>query len=157
MSKEDLPAVVETPRMIEPTADLVKQAYDAVIDGVMPPEVGDPAITARAIALRIRSARSFEEAFHPQDLTPWSRYLDEVVTIGGFHLNPSAFEKGPVVYAVVDIARDETGEFEPVQCGGLNVLTQLILAWEQHWYPFRGKLIAKGTSQKFETYWIEAA
>ena len=40
MSELDLTA----PRMIEPTPELVDQAYRAVMEGELPPEVGDPSI-----------------------------------------------------------------------------------------------------------------
>jgi hypothetical protein len=143
--------------MPEPTPEIMEQAYAAVMDGVPPPEVGDPTITARAIQERIRESDRFDEVFKQQTLPKWSELLGEVVTIGGFHLNPSAFEQGSSVYAVVELARDDDGDFKPYQCGGANVLTQLLKAWEQSWFPFRGALIGKPTKQGFETYYIEAA
>ena len=141
--------------MPEPTSEVLEQAYRAVMDGDLPPEVGDPAVTARAIQERIRQADSFDAAFKPQDLPKWRSLMDEPVTVGGFHLNPSSFDKGSAVYAVVELRREGEDDFSPYQVGGGNVLTQLLKAWEQGWFPFRGKLIGRKTAQDFETYWIE--
>src|SRR4051794_35467289 len=92
--------------MPEPTEETMQAAYDAVLDGKDPPEVGDPEITARAIKERLRDATEFGEVFKAQSLPKWSELAGEVVTIGGFHLNPSSFEKGSAVYAVVELRRE---------------------------------------------------
>src|SRR5690348_9097300 len=143
--------------MIEPTPELVEQAYAAVLGDSEYPEVGDPAITARAIQERIRNTDSFDDVFKPQALPKWSDLVGEVVTVGGFHLNPSSFEEGPNAYAVVELRRDGEDDFSSYQCGGQNVLMQLLKAWEQSWFPFQGALISKRTRQGHDTYWIEAA
>lgn len=142
--------------MPEPTPELMEMAYAAVMDGTMPPEVGDPAITTRAIQERIRATDKFDEAFKPQSLTPWNELLGEVVTVGGFHLNPSTLEGQSAVYAVVSLRREGEDDFKPYSCGGGNVLTQLLKAWEQGWFPFQGVLVSRKTSQNYDTYWIEA-
>lgn len=145
------------PAMPEPTPDLMEQAYSAVINGTEPPEAGDPTITAQAIQERIRQSDTFDAVFKPQSLPKWSDLIGEVVTIGGFHLNPSTFEKGSSVYAIVSLRREGDDDFAPYQCGGGNVLTQLLKAWEQSWFPFQGALTSRKTGQGHDTYWIEAA
>lgn len=143
--------------MPEPTPEVMEQAYAAVMYGEKPPEVGDPTITARAIQERIRDADSFDEVFKQQSLPSWGNYVGEVVTIGGFHLNPSQFEEGSAVYAVVALRREGEDDFKPYLCGGGNVLTQLLKAWEQGWFPFNGALVSKKTGQGYDTYYIEAS
>jgi hypothetical protein len=145
-----------TPAMPEPTPETMEAAYAAVMDGELPPEVGDPTITARAIQERIRNSDSFDDVFKAQSLTPWAELIGEVVTVGGFHLNPSTQEGGSAVYAVVSLRRDGEDDFMPYSCGGANVLTQLLKAWEQGWFPFQASLVSKKTSKNFDTYWIEA-
>lgn len=132
------------PAMIEATPELVEQAYAAILDGTLPPEVGDPSVTARAIAERIRDAKTFEEAFKPTSLPSWQDYTDKPVIVHAFHLNPSNFEEQGA-YAVVEIGVPETGEFKTVSCGGTNVLTQLTKAWELGAFPFRAVLRASNT------------
>lgn len=146
---------VSTPRMPEPTQQVLDQVYEAIIYGGEIPEVGDPEITAQAIQERIRSSESFDEVFKPQQLPKWSELMGEVVTIGGFHLNPSRFEKGSSVYAVVALKRDGEDDFSPYQCGGGNVLTQLVKAWEQGWFPFKAALVGRKTGQDYTTFRIE--
>lgn len=133
---------------IAPTAELVQQAYDAIIEKTLPPEIGDPKITARMILERLKNS-SLDESMTPAGSLPaWSKeYLDRAVTVFGFHMNKSTFEdedgrKG--VYAVVELAAAD-GELVTVQCGGQNVLVQLVKAWEEGRYPFRCCLVAQET------------
>jgi hypothetical protein len=142
--------------MPQPSPEEMEMAWDAVLNGKPLPEMGDPEITARAIKERIKDADSFDEVFKSQDLPKWSDLIGEVVTIGGFHLNPSSFEKGSSVYAVVELRREGEDDFHPYQCGGENVLMQLLKALEQQWFPFNGALIGKDTRQGHTTYYIQA-
>lgn len=133
--------------MIVPSEQLVRRAYAAIIDGTEPPEIGDPEITNRAILEEIVAADSFEAVFQAQSLPSWSEaYLDRDVTVLGFHLNPSSFDQGSAVYAVVEIADPEdAGELKRVTIGGQKVLVQLVKAWENKWFPCRLRLTAKDT------------
>jgi hypothetical protein len=143
---------------IEPTPELVEQAYNAIINKELPPEIGDPEITARLIMERIK-AGTFDESMDPREsLASWSKeYAEQPVTVIGFHLNPSTFEneegeKG--VYAVVELMV-EGGELVTVSCGGGNVLMQLVKAWEENRYPFVCQLTGKATSTPGrKTYWL---
>lgn len=145
------------PAMIEPTPDLVEAAYAAILDGKLPPEVGDPSVTARAIQERIKNAKTFEDAFRPSSLQSWQDYADKPVIVHSFHLNPSNFE-GQTAYAVVELGIPETGEFLTVSTGGGNVLTQLVKAWELGAFPFRAILKVKDTGTPGRvTLWLESA
>lgn len=145
------------PAMIEAKPELVEAAYAAILDGKLPPEVGDPTVTARAIQERIKSAKTFEDAFRPSSLESWSEYEDVPVVVHSFHLNPSSFEN-QTAYAVVEIGIPETGEFRTVSTGGNNVLMQLVKAWELGAFPFRAVLKAKATQTPGrQTFWLEAA
>lgn len=135
---------------ISPTPALVKAAYEA-IEGKLPEgvliEVGDPEVTARAIRERIRSGKSFDEVFAPQKLPRLSDLAGEgVVVVQDFHFNVSKFDDTPgsSVYAVVQVARAD-GAVELRHCGGGNVLTQLVMAWEHDWFPFKARVVSKET------------
>jgi hypothetical protein len=140
--------------MPEPTVELVAMARSA-IDGVLPDgaigqgEIGDPEITARQIREEIRKAGSFDEAFGVQKLPAWQDIAGEPVRVHGFHLNPSTVNDrdngGPAAYAVVQMTRLATGELEVRQCGGGNVLEQLVWAWEHKTFPMIVKLTSTST------------
>lgn len=145
---------------IEPTPELVEQAYRAIMDKTLPPEIGDPAIVARNIQERIRRG-TFDESLEPTASLPaWRElYLDEVVVVYGFHMNKSTIEneRGELgVYAVVEVAKVGTGELVTVQTGGQNVLMQLVKAWEERRYPFQAVLIEVGTGTAGRrTQWLK--
>lgn len=149
--------------MIKPTPELVEQAYAAIMDGELPPEIGDSSITARAIQQKIREGESFDDVFAPQSLKPLSDFEGQPVVIYGFHLNPSSFydpkkgdDAGPAAYAVVEIGDPESGELITVGTGGGNVLVQLVKAWEKGWFPFQAILREKDTrTPGRSTYWLE--
>lgn len=150
------------PAQIKPTPELVQQMRAAILDGKLPPEVGDPAITARLIRARILDG-SFDESMQPAESLPsWrDEYTDENVTVLGFHLVPSAFKdeaakSGVAAYAVVELMTPETGELVTVQTGGGNVLAQLIKAWEEERFPFQAVLRQKPTGTPGRSVlWLE--
>ena len=146
---------------IEPTPELLEQAYAAILDGEIPPEVGDPRITARMILERIKSG-TLEESMNPAEKLPaWADlFMETPVAVYGFHLTPSTVEKkddgsASSVYAVVSIAEMGTGEEHTVSCGGQNVLVQLIKAWEERAFPFVAVLTGTKTGQGFTTLWLK--
>jgi hypothetical protein len=145
---------------IEPTAELVRQAYAAIQDGEMPPEIGDPEVISRAIQERIK-AGTFDQSLNPtEQLTGWADdYLDKQVTVLGFHLNRSTFvnqtdpdKKG--VYAAVELINPD-GQIVTVGCGGNNVLIQLVKAWEERRFPFSAALVSTSTGSGNTTYWLK--
>ena len=72
---------------IEPTAELVAMAYDAIQNGTLPPEVGDPKITAQLILQRIREG-TLEESLNPAVSLPnLQNYRDKPMVFVGFHFN----------------------------------------------------------------------
>lgn len=148
----------EAPAMIEPRPPLVQAAYAAIQDGQLPPEVGDPSVTARMIQDRIRNADSFDEVFGSQKLTPLSDLAGEDLTFHAFHLNPSSFADNPIAaYAVIEVS-DRAGELRTVSSGGGNVLIQLVKAWEKGWFPFRARVVSKETrTPGRRTLWLEKA
>ncbi len=148
---------------IEPTAELVSQAYAAIQDGQLPPEIGDPAIVARLIQERIKKG-TFEESLTPTEKLPaWKDVLLDVpVAVYGFHMNrstitPAEGAYSPGVYAVVELAVPETGEIQTVQTGGANVLMQLVKAWEERRFPFVAVLVAQPTGTPGRsTLWLRS-
>lgn len=149
----------ELPAMIEPTAELIAQAYRALDTGQLPPEVGDPAVTARLIRERIRRGTLADALAPASNLPSWGKdYANEPVVVHAFHLNPSQIEESPIgVYGVVELGIPETGELVTVTCGGGNVLEVLIKAWAEQAFPFRCKLVPVRTSGGFTTYRLQAA
>lgn len=171
MSKETAPTADQTVpwderqpegmAAIEPTPEIVKQAYDAIMNGDLPPEIGDPAITARMIQERVRQG-TFDQSMDPaRKLPAWAdKYLDRVVVVYGFHLNPSTIENPDDpgrkrVYAVCEVTSPSTGEFETVSCGGDNVLVQLVKAWEEKRFPFQAVLTGTKTARGYTTLWLK--
>lgn len=144
---------------IKPTAELVQQAKQAIMAGELPPEVGDPQITQRLILQRIADG-TFEESLEPTASLPsLQAYAGEPVVFHGFHLNPSAFRESDssspsAVYAVIEVSDPATGEQDVVQFGGVNVLMQLVKAWEEEKYPFRAVLTPQRTGQGYTTFWL---
>lgn len=145
-----------TAAKITPTPALVKAAYEA-IEGSLPDgvlvEVGDPEVTARAIRERIRQGKTFDDVFAPQKLPKLADLAGEgAVIVRDFHFNVSKFDETPgsSVYAVVEVARAD-GTIELRHCGGGNVLTQLVMAWEHGWFPFKAKVVAKETGNAGRT------
>lgn len=157
--KEALPDMlpVSERAMIEPRPELVRQAYAAILEGELPPEVGDPAVTARAIQERFTKAETAAEVLRPSKLRAWSELGDVPVTLLNFHLNPSGFEQGSAVYAVCEIMHRDSGEIEPVSVGGGNVLVQLVKLWELGALPVNVRMLSKPTQQGFTTLYLEAA
>jgi hypothetical protein len=152
------------PTMIAPTPALLEQAYDAVLNAELPPEVGDPAITARAIQERIRQG-SLDDSMAPAESLPsWGDlFADQLVYVCSFHLNRSTFEiqEGPNkgkkgVYAVVELM-DTNSELHTVNTGAQNVLTQLVKAWEEKRFPFPAVLEVKDTGTAGRTtQWLRS-
>ncbi len=156
---EELATQDDEPRSaarITPTPQLVAAAY-AAIEGELPAgtliEVGDPEVTARAIRQRIREGKSFDEVFAPQKLPRLQDLAGETFVVRDFHFNLSKFEDTPgsSIYAVVEIARIPGGELELRHCGGGNILTQLVTAWERDWFPFKAKMVVKETGNAGRT------
>lgn len=142
--------------VIEATPEQIQQAKDAIINGTVPPELGDPNVTARAILERI-AAGSLEESMNPAEQLPnWAQtLLNEPVVVRGFHLNKSTKQqpdpetgelKGPAVYAVVDLQVIETLELVTRSTGGANVLMQLVKALEDRAFPFTAVMTSTPTA-----------
>lgn len=141
----------------QPSKKDLETAYAAILDGAAIPVASDPEAVSRAILERIFASDTFEEAFAPQQLEGWREYLDVPVLVQEFHLNPSGFEQGSSVYAVVDIVRVDTGEQLTVSCGGRNVLAQLVQMLRHGWFDRAVKLTSKTTSEGYQALWLVAA
>lgn len=156
--------------VIEPTPKLVAQVYRAIIEGEVPPEIGDPGITAKAIQWRVAQGTFDDSMDWQSQLPPLAETavyphpsLEKTKVSGpmlfhGFHLNPSTIEnpegdKG--VYAVVDATDLATGERDTYSAGGGNVLVQLAKAWEEGKYPFEGVFAVATTGQGRSTHWLK--
>lgn len=143
----------------KPTPELVAQAYAAVKDNELPPNIGDPEIMSRMILERIEQG-TLDDSLAPSEKLPnWARdYEDVPVAVYGFHMNPSTIddENGDRgVYAIVELAIVGSGEIVTVQTGAKNVLMQLVKAWEEGRYPFTCKLevVSTGTAGR-KTFWL---
>lgn len=149
MAKAELATVDGARPMPEPRSQVIQQAYEAILNGTPPPEIGDPEITTRAILDEVIAADTLDGVLQAQSLPNWNEYAGgEVVTVGGFHLNPSAFEGGASVYAVVELLEpDDVGavKLTRVTVGGQKVLVQLIKLWELGAFPIRVRLSEKQT------------
>lgn len=124
MAKEATQAVVK----LDPAE--VEKAYAAILEGEPIEFVSDPEAMAKEIAERAKNASSADELFAEGSLTAWGELDGVPVTVHSFRLNPSRFEKGSAVYAVVSIERMDDGEKMLVSVGGVTVLTQLVRAVE---------------------------
>lgn len=140
--------------VIEATPEQIRAAYEAISKGTVPPELGDPNITAAAMLLRIQEG-SLEESMTPADALPnWGKEYEGVpVVVRGFHLNRSTFQqeengqpKGPSTYAVVDLQIRETAELVTAQTGSATVQTQLVKALEDKQFPFMAAYVVTPTS-----------
>jgi hypothetical protein len=150
--------------MIVPTEQLVAQAFDAVLNANVPPEVGDPAITARAIQERIMQG-TLEQSLQPAESLPSLGELfgGQTVAFCSFHLLSSSFEiqEGPNkgkkgVYAVVELMTQDA-ELVTVQTGAQNILTQLVKAWQEGMFPFTATVEIKPTGTPGRTtQWLRA-
>lgn len=167
--KAELATVGNAPAMIQPTQELVARAYDAIHNANVPPEVGDPAITARAIQERIKSG-TLEQSMQAAESLPslGEKYEGQKIAVCAFHLLPSSFEiqegsnKGKKgVYAVVEVMTQD-GELDTVQTGAGNILTQLVKAWEESLdgrsrFPFTCVVEVKPTGTPGRsTQWLRA-
>lgn len=146
--------------MMEATPELVQEAYAAIRDGELPPEVGDPGVTQRLILQRIQDG-SFEQSLEPTAKLPsLQEYVDTPMVYLAFHFNPSSFRDAKdnaspsSVYAVLEVADPGTFETRTVQFGGVNVLMQLVKAWEEGKFPFTAELVGNKTGQGYMTYWL---
>jgi hypothetical protein len=121
----------------------------------------DAAAMAQTIAQRIADSDTFEEAFAPQEdqtLPGWADMLMGVpVLVKGVRFNPSSKQgEGPSAYAVCQLSRLDNGDQVTVHCGGLNVMTQLVLMLEKGWQDKPVKLVARGTGNDRTTLYLEA-
>lgn len=122
-----------------PAAEIEK-AYAAILEGEPIEFASDAEAMAKQIAERAKEATSLGELLAESTLEAWGDFADVPVTVKAFHLNPSQFEKGPAVYAVVDLVRLDNGEEMLVSVGSQTVLTQLVRAVEMGWLPADLKL-----------------
>jgi hypothetical protein len=133
--------------MVPLTAAQIELAYKAIAGEPLPENVaiGGSGSTAQEIQAQIREGKTLEDVFGTQKLKAWQDIAGEPVTVLKFHLNPSTIKPDPgkpptpQVYAVVTMVRS-SGEIEQRQCGGGNVLVQLMKAAEEGWFPLRVKI-----------------
>jgi hypothetical protein len=125
-------------------------------DGSGLPPAADAEAMSRAIAERILSAETFEEAFKPQSLDGWANALLEVpVFVQSVHFNRSGIE-GQSIYAVVDVSLASDGKVVTVSCGGKNVLAQLVQMLRMGWTDRPVRIVSKRTAEGYDALWLEA-
>jgi hypothetical protein len=120
----------------------------------------DKADAAQMIAQRLAESETFEEAFAPQEDTKLPAWADTLmgvpVVVQGVRFNPSTKQgEGPSAYAVCTLGRLDNGDNVTVHCGGLNVMTQLVLMLEKGWMGNPVKLVARATGNDRETLYLE--
>lgn len=160
-TKEMEATTEEGTSLVSASPEELKLAYGAVLNGDVLPASADPEVMSQAIAQRIADAESFDEVFRPQSLPSWGRqFLGIPVRIRDVRLNRSTKSEdgksGPSVYAVVDLLVVETGEMVTVQCGGRNVLVQLLKIVEKRWTEQTYRLVSKPTGSGYDVLWLEA-
>lgn len=142
------------------TAAELELAVGAIMDGkeVELKGAADPEVISRAILERILKADTFEAIFKPQGLPSFGDSLERPCMVHGFKFNPSRYQGGSSVYAVVDLTWDdeESGEVHSVCCGGRNVMMQLLQAMRHNLLPVHVQLISNLTGEGNNAYWLEA-
>lgn len=94
----------------------------------------------RALAEGILGAESEDQVYGDASLPALSEWQDVPLEIHGVHFNPSNAERGPRVYAVVDVTRLDTGERETRHVGGYRPTSQLLWEWERDKFPIKRTL-----------------
>lgn len=112
----------------------------AIRDGVALPEVEEPEEVAKAIVSRILSAPDVESVFATFEATPGKELLGVPLLIRGVRWQRSSFEQGPVLYALLDAVRGDTGEGVTVTTSGRSVMAALYRFGELGAYPVKAKL-----------------
>lgn len=131
-------------------------ALAAIIEGKELPAALKGGEAHSAILERIASATTLEELFAQRKLESWRELENVPVTVQGFHLNPSSFEEGPTVYAVVEVVTMDDGEAITVASGARNVMVQLVKAWEFGQIPgLRCRYISQRTGEGYAAGWLE--
>ena len=159
MATKDTETALEVP--YRPTDEELETIKGVLFRGEELPTMEAGAM-AQAIAQRIAESETFEEAFAPQEDTKLAGWADTLlgvpVFVRGVRFNPSSKQgDGPAAYAVCELARGDNGETVTVHCGGLNVMTQLVLMLEKGWLDKPVKLVSRPTGNDRNTLYLEAA
>ena len=98
----------------------------ALLDGIELPEVESGEDASRSIVARILASEDAETVLADSAATPAQEVLGRPLQVYGVRWLRSAYEEGPVVFALLDVADIESGERMTVSCGARNVMAQLL-------------------------------
>lgn len=129
----------------------------AMLLGEVEVRMSDPAEAAEAIMRGILAAEDVAAVFEMAGTTPAKELLDVAIIVTDYRFMRSEHDDGAPVYALIDAARDDTGEALKVTCGGRNVLAQLLTLGRLHALPRRCKIIEAGkpTARGFKPMWLQ--
>lgn len=130
MAKEDQALVPQDEAQLY---ELFTQALERKVDIA---QVYDSEAVQLALAKGILAAEDEDQVFGDASLPAWSDLLDKPVTLFGVHFNPSQVENGPGIYAVVDVADQESGERRTRHIGGYRPVAQLLWLWYRKRFPY---------------------
>lgn len=116
----------------------------------------DPVEAQLAIGERIMSAETLEELLEPSGTDNAETFLNIPLVFLDAEFRESDFPGGPPIYALARCAEEETGEERIINCGGFNVVYQLIKAVKSEWLPFTAMITKteRPTSNGYHPYWL---
>lgn len=126
---------------------------EATIDG------GDPDLAGKAIVARLLMADTVEDVLTQNNVTGAEMVLNANMEVRGVKWMPSAYEKGPKVYALMDVVDLITGQARLISCGSANVLAQLLRIQVGNGFPVDVKIVQSQRATAAGNYpmWLEKA
>jgi hypothetical protein len=119
---------------VQPIDTIANSEVERFLTSVEAAVMDDPAAISAAIVANILQARTAEDVFGTNDVTPAEDVLGQRLTIRGVRWNRSRYDDGPTVYAMID-AVDDDGEVLTISCSGRNVMAQLFRLNELGAFP----------------------
>jgi len=124
---------------------------EATIDG------GNPEDAGKAIVARLLMAESIDEVLSTNNVIGAEALLNATIEVHGVKWQPSGYDQGPKVYALIDCTDVITGQRQLVSCGGQNVMAQLLRIQVDNGFPQRVKIVqsARATAAGNYPMWLE--
>lgn len=124
---------------------------EATIDG------GDPEDTGKAIVARLLLAESVDEALAQNNVAGAEVMLGANIEVHNVKWMPSSYDKGPKVYALMDVTEMATGQRRTVSCGSASVLAQLLRIQVTNEFPQVVKIVqaTRATAAGNYPMWLE--
>ncbi|MGH3572312.1 MAG: hypothetical protein ACRDUW_10855 [Pseudonocardiaceae bacterium] len=106
----------------------------ATLDGA------DPEEATRSIIARVLMAETVEDALAQSDIVGVEMLVNASVEIRGVKWMPSAYDKGPKCYAIMDTVDLVTSQARAVSCGAQTILAQLLRIQVGNAFPVKVKV-----------------